>query len=378
MFIWGFMQLRTLILSSLVVLGAGAHAAEPLEAEEKVAEVAVSGIRNPELKPYRVMWAGLDAFDEQRKLAPNATLKFRLSKRSEGSRAASNWSGVTLRLAGNDTSTALPIDADGSFVLPRSKEAYDDEAELILNQKKASARFSVDVRTPGLPANVRRLGDLRLECQVLIAIGKKELNFATRAAFTTAFGTANWCSAPRAKVATTLPDWSMHTTIVDGATRRVLAPHPSHFNGPIQDKTLSDEALLEFEFWGGASAERKQQFVEQWPLLVRTSMNKWAEGAPLRLKDKGIYSAVMALKPGSWKFNIESPGREINLGSGNKHDVTPLGAEQALQWHGERLNLQVTQAGQYTLTLNLRDPDHPAVSIQPVDQIATPPDTSSR
>jgi len=31
-----------------------------------------------------------------------------------------------------------------------------------------------EVRTPGLPENVRRLGDLRLECKVMIEIAKEE------------------------------------------------------------------------------------------------------------------------------------------------------------------------------------------------------------
>ena len=182
------------------------HAAEPetapAEGDAKVAAVEVSAIKNPELKPYRVMSAGLDAFDQHRDLAPNATLKFRLSKRSDEPHHYSTWDGLTLRLAGNTSSTPVPIAADGTFILPRSKEAFDDEAEIVLNQKKSTARFWVETRTPGVPVNARRLGDMRLECQVLIAIGKKELNFATRATFTTMLGTGNWCSAKRAIIAT--------------------------------------------------------------------------------------------------------------------------------------------------------------------------------
>lgn len=361
------MKLRRATLLSLVLASACAHAQEAADSAEKVAEVSVSALRNPELKPYRVMSAGLDAFDEHRKLAPNAALKFKLSKRSEGYGGASNWDGVTLRLVGNDSSTPVALEADGSFVLPRSKAAYDDDAELILNQKKASTRFHIDVRTPGLPANVRRLGDLRLECQVLIAIGKKELNFAMRAAFNTAFLTGDWCSASRASVGTALPDWSLGTTVVHGAMRKALPPHSSNFNAPIQDKKLSDDALIEFEFWGTASAERKQQFIAQWPLSVMTSMNKWGAGAALQMKEKGVYSARMPLKPGTWMFNLESQGREVNLGARAKNLLTAPGADQALQWYGERLNLKVEQAGTYEFTLNLQDPDHPLFKVTPVN-----------
>lgn len=365
------MKLRHVTLLSLVLACAcaGASAQAPADGAEPVPEVAVNALRNPELKPYRVMSAGLDAFDEHRKLAPNATLKFKLSKRGEGYGGASHWDGVTLRLVGSDSASPVPIEADGSFVLPRNQQAYDDDAELILNQKKASTRFHVDVRTPGLPANVRRLGDLRLECQVLIAIGKKELNFAMRAAFNTAFMTGNWCSAARAKVSTALPDWSINTTIVHGATRTELAPHAHNFNAPIQDKTLPDDALIEFEFWGSASAERKQQFVARWPLSVKTSMNKWGAGATLQMmeKEKGIYSALLPLKSGTWQFNLESAGREINLGLKGKNGMAVAGVDQALAWYGERFSFKAEQAGTYAFSLNLQDPDHPLVNIAPAN-----------
>lgn len=361
------MKLHHVTLLSLVLASAAVYAQEPAEGGEPVPEVAVNALRNPELKPYRVMSAGLDAFDEHRKLAPHAVLKFKLSKRAEGDGGAAQWDGVTLRLVGNDSSSPVPIEADGSFVLPRSKQAYDDDAELILNQKKASTRFQVDVRTPGLPANVRRLGDLRLECQVLIAIGKKELNFAMRAAFNTAFMTGNWCSAARARVSTALPDWSVNTTVVHGTTRTTLPPHARNFNAPIQDKTLPDDALIEFEYWGAASAERKQQFVAAWPLAVKTSMNKWAAGAALQMKEKGIYSALMMLKPGNWQFNVESTGREVNLGLKGKNGMAAAGVDQALAWYGERFNFKVEQAGSYAFSLDLQDPDHPLFKIAPAN-----------
>lgn len=364
------MKLRSAILSSILMSGACAYATEPVpvdvDSDGSVAEVSVSAIKDPELKPYRVMLAGLDAFEEHHHLAPNATLKFRLSKRSDTTSHFSQWDGLSLRLAGNETSIPLPVAADGTFILPRSKEALDDEAELILNQKKATTRFWVETRTPVIPLNARRLGDLRLECQVLIAIGKKELNFALRATFTTMLGTTDWCSAKRASVVSPLHDWAMSAVVVHGGVRKALPPTSSNFRGPIQDKSLPNDALIEFDYWGEASVERKQQFLAQYPLQLKTSMNKWGNGVPFVSTDKSLYLAVATLKPGTWKFNFESQGREVNLGTARKDGIGVLGAEQPLLWFGHRLTYKVEQAGAYTFSLNIKDPDHPVVNVTPV------------
>lgn len=362
------------LLSSVLLLCACARAAqpapEPAPDEEPVAEVAINAIKNPELKPYRVMSAGLDAFDEYRALAPNATLQFQLSRRGEVNWFKGSWEGVTLRLAGSDTSIPIPIGKDGRFTLPRSKEAYDDDAELILNQKKSLVRFSVDVRTPGLPANARRLGDLRLQCKVQMGIGKKELNFATRAAFNAIFLGSDWCASRNAKFGFALPDWSMGTSVVHGAKRIPINAYGYHIVAPLTDKSLPDDALVEFEFWTDASLERKKEFLALRPLSLNSSVNKWGPGQALQLKDNGNYSALMQLKPGRWKFRLGSKGGESSLGASGGKEHAALGIEQALAWHGEDLKLEVDQAGTYEFAFNLHDLDRPVGMIKRVDAVA--------
>ena len=39
-------------------------------------KVEVSGVKDPELRPYRIMSRGLDAFDKHHGLAPSASLRF--------------------------------------------------------------------------------------------------------------------------------------------------------------------------------------------------------------------------------------------------------------------------------------------------------------
>lgn len=368
------MKIKNVLLSSVVIFCAFARAAEaPVEtpdSEESIAEVAVNGTRNPALKPYRALSAGLDAFDQYRALAPNATLQFKLSKRAEFNQYKGSWDGVSLRLAGNGTSIPVPIGADGKFTLPRSKEAYEDDADLIVNQKKSVVRFSPDVRTPGLPANVRRLGDLRLECKVLVAIGKNELSFAQRAAISM-IALGDWCSPSFGKIWFSSPGWSMHTTIVHGGKRTPLNSYGYQFNAPLGDKSLPDDALLEFEFWSDASAERKKQFLALWPFYLKSSVNKWGPGPAFELKESARYSAVMPLKPGKWRFHVDSKDREIGLGANAGKGHVALGLEHALEWEGEALQLEVEQAGTYEFSLDLQNPDRPVATIRRADAAAS-------
>jgi hypothetical protein len=107
--------------SGLDDMRTAAQAEAPVQDSKTVAEVQVDGTRHPELKPYRVMSSGLDAFDEHRGLAPNATLRFRLRQRTVPIGEPQKWDGVTLRLAGDQLSISVPVAADGTFTRPAAR-----------------------------------------------------------------------------------------------------------------------------------------------------------------------------------------------------------------------------------------------------------------
>lgn len=360
------------ILFSALLLNTAAHATEPpaeaLAIEEPIPEVAISSIRNPELKPYRVMAAGLDAFDEFRHLAPAATLRFRLGRRDDPKGHQGKWEDVSLRLAGGETSIPIPIQADGTLTLPRSQAAYDDEAEFITNQKKASIRFTPEVRTPGLPATVRRLGDLRLECRIIMAIGKKEMNFAMRMALNTIMLGPDWCGRGLGKFSFSLPDWSIHTSLVHEGKRSNFPTEGFSVAAPIQDKSLSDNALLEFEFWSAVSKERKQAYLAQWPVQLHgahSTTKKWQAGPVFSEEGKGIYRAQMALEPGQMKFRLASKGERISFGGSATSAVLAPEVDFALQRQGRDLSLQVDAAGIHEFVLDLQNPDQPLLKVRP-------------
>lgn len=364
------MKIRIAILSSVMFFSVNVRSEEPAvegkvdkSKEEQLADVTVNGIKNPELKPYRVMLAGLDAFDEHHKLAPDAALKFRLKKRADLNSFQSNWGDVSMRIAGNETSIPVPIAADGTFVLPRSKEAYDEEADLLLNQKKSLIGFIPHVRTPGVPENARRLGDLRLECQVAMGIGKKELGFALRAAISAFALGGNWCAISYGHYGFGLPDWAINATLVNGGKSKAIASYGYGFDAPIQDKSLPDDALITFEFWSEASVQRKQEVFAQ-TLTLSSSVDKWKTGFALHQDGNGMHSVEVPLKPGTWEFRVKSKDNgQINLGYASKNaELTPE-SDHILQWQGHNLKLNVTQAGTYLFQLNVQNPDVPVFKV---------------
>ncbi len=110
--------------------------------------VDVQGTRDPDLRPYRTMLKGLDAYADHQRLAPGAPLRFMLFPATPQARL----DGVTLHLSADNLSIPVPLAADGGFTLTRDKTAYDANADLVSNKKRDTLRWRADIHTPGLPA----------------------------------------------------------------------------------------------------------------------------------------------------------------------------------------------------------------------------------
>ncbi|CAM3050454.1 Uncharacterised protein [Janthinobacterium lividum] len=215
--------------------------------------VHVSSIRNPELKSYRVMAAGLDAFDDHHALAPRAReVRFQLIP-APGV-AADALRDATLRIVGNETAISVPLSADGSFVLPRSAQADSDDADLVTNQKKDRFRWQASVRSDDVPPGMRRLGDLRLQCQVGIAIAKKETPFLLRTLVATKLRTTDWCSAIELKMSTYSDPAIASATLLDGERRVALQVKNggTSFLAPLGDTRYADDTLIELVYLDAA------------------------------------------------------------------------------------------------------------------------------
>lgn len=135
------------------------HAAPP---EPAVPVVQIEGLTDPDEQSYRRMVRGMDAFEKYHALAPAATLRYRLYPRLPGVQAA----GTTLAVRGDTVDIPVALADDLTFTLPRDARAWDERATVTTNRTSRSFAWGPDVRTPGLPPDTRRLGDLRLECEI--------------------------------------------------------------------------------------------------------------------------------------------------------------------------------------------------------------------
>lgn len=130
--------------------------------------VVVTALRDPVAKPYRKMVEGLELFQERRReLAPGASLRFRVLPRKPDARMED----VELEISADSVGIPLELAEDRTFALERDPTALKENAQVIPNRRAGTMTWRADVRTPGLPENARRLGDLRLECEVGMKAG---------------------------------------------------------------------------------------------------------------------------------------------------------------------------------------------------------------
>lgn len=235
-------------LVALLLASPAALAGLPAEADDGVDSgqtITIPGPKNPVLLPYRYMLAGLDAFDDNHELAPTAkVVRFRL----RGNAGDDATDDLTLAIVGGTTTIPVQLAADGSFVLPRSEAAADEDADLMLNKSKRGYSWVADVRSEGVPDGMRRLGDLRLECAVMTAIGKKALTLMMRLQITALVLTSDWCTHKNFKYSGRSEETISGATLVWRDQRLALKvrSHGKSYSVPTGNNAFPDDALIEF------------------------------------------------------------------------------------------------------------------------------------
>jgi hypothetical protein len=164
----------------------------------------------------------MELFEQRRReLAPEARLRFKVLPRKPDAK----MEGVELEISADSVGIPLPVEKNGTFTLEQDETALKENAQVIPNRRAGTLTWRADVRTPGLPEDTRRLGDLRLECEVGM---KAELISEYPPSF---FGWLDelfpqgprYChrEAPRYLFFAERPLWSV--TLVDGDRRQVLS-----------------------------------------------------------------------------------------------------------------------------------------------------------
>ena len=213
--------------------------------------IHVKAVRNPEIRKYKAILAGLDSFDKHHALAPQVReLRFHVQPR----RGAGRPEALKVRIEGeHDFVLPIALDTANRFTVPRSQAALDAEGELVLNQKRRFYQVMPEVRTPGLPGNVRRLGDLRLECKVMIDIAKEEIPLFWVLTLNSILLTRDWCSFFSEKKHEATFSFKTGATLAsailsEGNRSKALQVEKDEFAIGIGDLDWSDEALVELTF----------------------------------------------------------------------------------------------------------------------------------
>jgi hypothetical protein len=129
--------------------------------------IEVTALRQPVDKSYRKMVKGMELFAERHAMAPDASLRYKLLPRKRDT----NIDGIGLQIVGERFKAPVAVAADHTFTLARLQKALDEDAVVRSERRAQSMTWRAEIRTPGLPPDTRRLGDLRLECQVGMEAG---------------------------------------------------------------------------------------------------------------------------------------------------------------------------------------------------------------
>jgi hypothetical protein len=354
-------------LASLMFAAACVHTAVHA-ADDPMQAVEVQGVRNPEMRTYRSVMAGLDAFDEYRKLAPNAPpLSFRYRSNKNG---VPPEAGLQLRITGKGDSTYINVAPDGEFIVPRIASAYDDDGDLILNRKAHTYRSDPVVRTPGLAPDVLRMGDLRLSCQVIVGIGKYELGFLLRTTVTGLLRTSDWCAFDgfgKGEVMWSFPvPARLRGAYVEEGNRsaKIEVTDMWRVPAPIGNAVWSDDALIHLEFAPPApTADKPAQFDAQ-PIYVRGLMDKSPTAYPLARQADGSYRAEIKLAKGKQRFRLGSDDLlAVDFGARPGQSDMKADEANAMVWGGGTLAIAVKEPGIYAFVLNVADPVAPQMMV---------------
>lgn len=235
-----FANFAACLCLTLPILTAGA---QDDNKDNSTSRVEVSSQKGLELKSYAQMQKGLKAYAEYNTLAPNSELFFILIPKSKNL----GVEGVTMRLASDERSINIPIDANGKFQLPDIALQHEDEYDLILNKPKGQFYFKPYVKSANLPDDAKRLGDIRLECQVRWAVEKQDVSIIFLA-HVNLFASGNPCTS-RAVIVMYFAPLGVKTVVLNTPKSKLEKKVNSsgQFNLPIWDSSIIDDALIHYE-----------------------------------------------------------------------------------------------------------------------------------
>ena len=220
---------------------------EPSHVEdEPIGTVNIVAYKNPDRRPYKAFIRAMESNEKFKALAPIANVNFQIVPLLGN---GLDFQNIRLRVVGGNVDAPIFLSEKGLFHLEKNFEKDDGNAELIVSVKSGTIKFISSVRTPELPTNERRLGDLRLECEMNWAMTKEDLPFVMKAAFALGGG---FCHS--SKIAVSFSESKKFKTVwlIDSDRKLKIFGGRSgnHYIPPLYDQSWGDDAKLVFEYDG--------------------------------------------------------------------------------------------------------------------------------
>jgi hypothetical protein len=207
-------------------------------------QVVVRTLRNPEGMAYSSFIAAQKAYEEHRHYAPDAPLLFQMKTHS------GTFDNLRLSVEGDHTDIPVAYDENGQFTLPYDNAALQDNAILTTNKKRGQIYWSPSIRTPGLPDNTLRLGDLRLYCRVKWALEKAaatlETKMMTALSKNCESSTFNTLGLPQPGMRVRLLSKDREEVLAVEPDKRHYASHRTRWYPPFGNVTWPDDTRVEF------------------------------------------------------------------------------------------------------------------------------------
>ena len=215
----------------------------PVPEEQPLPQVVVSSMKDAYRTAYRNIQKALTAQHDNPQLAPQARMRWMLFARDGAPVVAP----LPITIAGTNGHITVVQDSDGVFELPAAVPELGDDVELRIGAKRGDVTLVPLVETGGVDASSRRLGDLRLECEMGWRLEFDDIPFALRAAMKLM---GSPCGSKHFDYAVHVRRKLKSATIAhDGQTTGLrLGWRSMAFHAPLYDDTLGNDTLVSLDY----------------------------------------------------------------------------------------------------------------------------------
>ncbi len=229
----------TALLPALLTATGALHAQTPGTLER--VEVGGESSAAREQKTVAQLLAIRQSFEKHHGLAPQAELRIRLYPRHDDA----DLERLSLSLRAEGLQRPVPLDEQQRFEIDPAWAALPADTVLRSGAREGRLAWHPDIRTPGLPPNTRRLGDLRLECHADLVGSSHLARGIVTPSYLALAALTDVCS--RYDVYGHYADVPVfRITLVDGARRRQL-PY-AHLHGSVTGQSHPMHALLDWPY----------------------------------------------------------------------------------------------------------------------------------